>query len=156
MIEVSSDHFEENSIEKTTNNNTITPESASILQEAISSPKLTVKTVEELFEHETYTDSKYSEAREMVVAMAVLPTDLEVREIGVFARETLGKGTRYGPFQGKWAGLPDDHRFAWEVSETFAKRTKTVTILMGKNRANKGKYTNSFCLQQVVIYTQLG
>ncbi|XP_044759685.1 transcription factor hamlet-like isoform X1 [Coccinella septempunctata] len=60
-------------------------------------------------------DLMYLRAREVVLASGVLPAELEIREKGVFARVTISKGTRYGPFQGKWAGSPQDARFAWEV-----------------------------------------
>ncbi|XP_017774324.1 PREDICTED: transcription factor hamlet-like isoform X2 [Nicrophorus vespilloides] len=45
----------------------------------------------------------------------LLPADLEIRENGVFAKCPLAKHIKYGPFQGKWAGIPQDKRFAWEV-----------------------------------------
>lgn len=146
-IEVTSDHFEENSMEKgvmvpphvdttdyTTNNNV--PESATtghILQETTTNnSKLSVKTPDELFDKspasELFAETKqyinslngkfdlmYLRARSMVLASNVLPTELELRDFGIFARVNVTKGTRYGPFQGKWAGAPDDLRFAWEV-----------------------------------------
>ncbi|CAB4070305.1 PRDM16 [Lepeophtheirus salmonis] len=37
------------------------------------------------------------------------------RGIGIWAAERIPLGTRYGPFLGKWALEPGDHRFAWEV-----------------------------------------
>ncbi|KAL3274021.1 hypothetical protein HHI36_015439 [Cryptolaemus montrouzieri] len=60
-------------------------------------------------------DLMYLRAREIILASAVLPSELELREKGVYAKTTLPKGTKYGPFQGKWAGIPQDTRFAWEV-----------------------------------------
>lgn len=64
-------------------------------------------------------DLMYLRAREVVLASGVLPSELEIREKGVYARVTISKGTRYGPFQGKWAGSPQDTRFAWEVSTIY-------------------------------------
>lgn len=48
----------------------------------------------------------------------VVPKELKLRESGrgVWAREKIPKGTRYGPFLGKWVSDPVDARFAWEVS----------------------------------------
>ncbi|KAK9888052.1 hypothetical protein WA026_000329 [Henosepilachna vigintioctopunctata] len=59
-------------------------------------------------------DLMYLRSREVVLASGVLPSELEIRENGVFARTVIAKGTRYGPFQGKWASTPQDPRFAWE------------------------------------------
>lgn len=64
-------------------------------------------------------DIFYLRAREIVLASGSLPSELEFRETGVFAKLAVCKGTRYGPFQGKWASVPQDPRFAWEVSQTF-------------------------------------
>lgn len=36
--------------------------------------------------------------------------------LGVFAKNLVPKGTRYGPFLGKWVSLVSDPTFAWEVS----------------------------------------
>lgn len=59
----------------------------------------------------------------------VLPTELERSIGGVFAKSTIFKGTKYGPFKGKWASVPQNPKYAWEVSNFFflALRTrKTV------------------------------
>lgn len=64
-------------------------------------------------------DIFYLRAREIILASGSLPSDLELRETGVFTKITINKGTRYGPFQGKWASVPQDARFAWEVSFYF-------------------------------------
>lgn len=61
-------------------------------------------------------DLFYLRAREVILASGSLPGELELRENGVFAKALISKGTRYGPFQGKWASIPQDLRFAWEVS----------------------------------------
>lgn len=61
-------------------------------------------------------DIFYLRAREIVLASGILPSELELRETGIFAKTNINKGTRYGPFQGKWASIPQDARFAWEVS----------------------------------------
>ncbi|GJQ86122.1 hypothetical protein Trydic_g15276 [Trypoxylus dichotomus] len=60
-------------------------------------------------------DLSFGKARESVLEKGCLPPELEVREYGVFAKCNLARGAKYGPFQGKWAGLPQDPRFAWEV-----------------------------------------
>ncbi|XP_024085053.1 MDS1 and EVI1 complex locus protein EVI1-A isoform X2 [Cimex lectularius] len=45
-----------------------------------------------------------------------LPTELELRgTAGVWAREGIQPGTKYGPFTGNWVPKPLDPRFAWEV-----------------------------------------
>lgn len=62
------------------------------------------------------TDIIYLRAREIILASGFLPSELDLRETGVFVKMSINKGTRYGPFQGKWASVPQDHRFAWEVS----------------------------------------
>lgn len=61
-------------------------------------------------------DLGYNKCRELAQA-GVVPNEIELRDGGVFAAFNLAKATRYGPFQGKWAGIPQDPRFAWEVSE---------------------------------------
>ncbi|XP_030758572.1 histone-lysine N-methyltransferase PRDM16-like isoform X2 [Sitophilus oryzae] len=60
-------------------------------------------------------DLIYLGTRKVILANAVLPGELEFRKNGVYAKTNIGKGTRFGPFQGKWAGVPQDPRFAWEV-----------------------------------------
>ncbi|KAL1115809.1 hypothetical protein AAG570_006099 [Ranatra chinensis] len=50
-----------------------------------------------------------------------LPEDVELRTSGgVWARATLPRGSKFGPFQGKWVPKPLDPRFAWEIEETLA------------------------------------
>lgn len=61
-------------------------------------------------------DMYYLRAREIVLASGSLPSELELRETGIFAKVLISRGSRYGPFQGKWASVPQDTRFAWEVS----------------------------------------
>ena len=52
-----------------------------------------------------------------VPALAV-PPELELRDpgSGVWTRQPVPRGTRYGPFRGKWIPEPLDLRYAWEVS----------------------------------------
>ncbi|CAG9860591.1 unnamed protein product [Phyllotreta striolata] len=50
-----------------------------------------------------------------ITASRLLPNELELREEGVFAKTTVIKGTKYGPFQGKWASVPHDTKYAWEI-----------------------------------------
>jgi hypothetical protein len=47
-----------------------------------------------------------------------IPPELELREpgSGVWTRQRVTRGTRYGPFLGKWTPEPIDPRYAWEVS----------------------------------------
>jgi hypothetical protein len=47
-----------------------------------------------------------------------VPPELEVRDpgCGVWARQHVSRGTRYGPFLGKWIPEPVNPRYAWEVS----------------------------------------
>lgn len=47
---------------------------------------------------------------------SLLPSELEVRGSGLYTRLPVPRGTRYGPYLGKWMAKPLDHRFAWEVS----------------------------------------
>lgn len=61
-------------------------------------------------------DLSFAKAREMVLERGSLPPELEIREYGVYAKCNIARGAKYGPFQGKWAGMPQDPRFAWEVS----------------------------------------
>lgn len=47
---------------------------------------------------------------------SLLPSELEVRGSGLYTRMSVPRGTRYGPYMGKWMAKPLDPRFAWEVS----------------------------------------
>lgn len=58
----------------------------------------------------------YMKAREIVAGTAAVPAEIDLRDSGVFAKFNISRGTRYGPFQGKWAEVPQDSRFAFEVS----------------------------------------
>ena len=48
------------------------------------------------------------------------PAAVELRDVGVWAKERVAAGTRYGPFLGKWALEPANPAYAWEVSEFTA------------------------------------
>ena len=61
-------------------------------------------------------DLAFLRAREFVLNTGCLPLEMEAREAGVFAKCNISRGLKYGPFHGKWAGVPQDVRFAWEVS----------------------------------------
>ncbi|XP_074032184.1 transcription factor hamlet isoform X2 [Leptinotarsa decemlineata] len=86
-------------------------------------PKISMKNPEVLYDKPSVdsnqqnarVDIYYLRAREVILASGSLPSELELRETGVFAKVTIPKGTKYGPFQGKWASVPQDTRFAWEV-----------------------------------------
>ncbi|CAG9812851.1 unnamed protein product [Phaedon cochleariae] len=89
-------------------------------------PKISIKNCDALFDKPcddsecSRTDLFYLRAREVILESGSLPNELELRDNGVFAKMNIAKCTRYGPFQGKWASVPQDARFAWEVSaETF-------------------------------------
>lgn len=43
--------------------------------------------------------------------------DLDIQSGAVFSKTEIRKGTKYGPFVGKFFNEPHDRRFAWEVSE---------------------------------------
>lgn len=46
-----------------------------------------------------------------------LPRELELRSGGVWARDPILRGTRFGPFLGKWTvECPADSQACWEVS----------------------------------------
>ena len=66
---------------------------------------------------------------------ATPPVELEVREVvgedalGIWARQLIPRGTRYGPFLGKWLSEPVDPRFAWEVSTYL----RICTLLINKS-----------------------
>lgn len=68
-----------------------------------------------------FNEINYLRAKEKVINSNVLPNELELGDCGVYAKCTIIKGTKYGPFQGKWAGTPQHLKFAWEVS-TFKKK----------------------------------
>lgn len=60
----------------------------------------------------------------------VIPPELVFRDSGIFAVTLIPKGTRYGPFQGKWAGIPQDAKFAWEVSQKFLSKLEHSRCLV--------------------------
>lgn len=66
-------------------------------------------------------DTMRVKSREGMLTPGVVPQELKVREKGggVWGRKEIPKGTRYGPFLGKWLGEPIDPRFAWEVSYRY-------------------------------------
>lgn len=45
-----------------------------------------------------------------------IPPELELNNSGLWTRVAIPRGTRYGPFLGRWINKPIDPRFAWEVS----------------------------------------
>ncbi|KAH0819773.1 hypothetical protein GEV33_003018 [Tenebrio molitor] len=85
--------------------------------------KLTLKPADQLYEKLNCDDKyfnglnldlSYTKCKEVVAATGAVPCEVELKE-GVVAKSLIPKGTRYGPFQGKWAGVPQDARFAWEL-----------------------------------------
>lgn len=51
-----------------------------------------------------------------VDADVVVPNELVFKRGGIFSRDSIPIGTKYGPFSGKWESQPLDRRCAWEVS----------------------------------------
>ena len=45
--------------------------------------------------------------------------DLDIQSGTVVAKASIKKGTKYGPFLGKFFNEPHDRRFAWEVSGLY-------------------------------------
>lgn len=54
--------------------------------------------------------------------LSSVPPELELRPsstgvgVGVWAKQSIARGTRYGPFLGKWTANAKDPNMAWEVS----------------------------------------
>ncbi|CAH1400110.1 unnamed protein product [Nezara viridula] len=72
------------------------------------------------------------------------PAEVELRgSAGIYARELIPQGARYGPFMGKWVPKPLDPSFAWEdsgiiISKMCIKKlenhnTKRATMKNNKN-----------------------
>lgn len=66
-------------------------------------------------------DTMRVRSREGMLTPGVVPHELKLREKGggVWSRKELPKGTRYGPFLGKWLGEQIDPRYSWEVSDFY-------------------------------------
>lgn len=62
--------------------------------------------------------------------LSAVPPELELRPsstgvgVGVWSKQNISRGTRYGPFLGKWTANAKDPSLAWEVS------TYTATVLV--------------------------
>ncbi|KAK4873680.1 hypothetical protein RN001_013040 [Aquatica leii] len=80
-------------------------------------PKLSIKSPDLLYNHENFFNGfKVCDfPPQVALNNNVIPVELEYRDSGIFAVSVVPKGTRYGPFQGKWAGIPQDSKYAWEV-----------------------------------------
>jgi hypothetical protein len=63
-----------------------------------------------------------------------VPPELELREpgSGVWTRQHVSRGIRYGPFLGKWTPEPIDPRYAWEVSLWLRPRSDQVQENYGR------------------------
>ena len=65
------------------------------------------------------------------------PPTVEVRGGGggVFAVDSIPAATTYGPFLGKWAVQPEEHKYAWEVSDpdTVAYTGQSKLIQFGRS-----------------------
>ncbi|KAK8393656.1 hypothetical protein O3P69_006768 [Scylla paramamosain] len=54
--------------------------------------------------------------------LSAVPPELELRPsstgvgVGVWSKQSISRGTRYGPFLGKWTANAKDPSLAWEVS----------------------------------------
>lgn len=56
---------------------------------------------------------------------SLLPHELELRNAGtegVWTTVAIPRGTKYGPYTGKWLPKPIDTRFAWEVNISICLR----------------------------------
>lgn len=47
------------------------------------------------------------------------PQELEFQNGSVYAKSTIHRGTKYGPYPVKWTNEPIDKHLAWEVSSLF-------------------------------------
>lgn len=71
--------------------------------------------------------------------LSTVPTELELRPsstgvgLGVWAKQTITRGTRYGPFLGKWTGNAKDPSFAWEVSTIVVVYVLFCRMLMARD-----------------------
>lgn len=49
--------------------------------------------------------------------LQVPPAELDIKNGSVYANTHIPKGTRYGPFIGRWSGeSPQNEQYCWEVS----------------------------------------
>ncbi|KAH1015752.1 hypothetical protein HUJ04_007089 [Dendroctonus ponderosae] len=84
---------------------------------------------------ESKFDMFYKRTRDIILSSGALPSELELKEDRVYARSNISKGTRYGPFQGKWASIPEHPRFAWEKLQKYvANLTPADTIQLKRQR----------------------
>lgn len=103
---------------------------------------LRIKSVEALLKSqddksaETKGDDVRLKAQDMVVPSELLVRSRREREgrEGVWARSFIARGVRYGPFAGKWASLPADSRYAWEVCKILFMFTNLLQNSGGKNK----------------------
>lgn len=64
----------------------------------------------------------------------LVPHELELRSSGaegVWTKTAIPRGTKYGPYIGKWLQKPIDMRFAWEVSFYFILNLMLEVVLNG-------------------------
>lgn len=73
------------------------------------------------------------------------PQELEFHHGTVYARTTIHKGTKYGPYAVKWTSEPIDKQLAWEVSENHhyfliqseKSQVKKKSVLVSYKNENK-------------------
>ena len=63
-----------------------------------------------------------------------VPPEIELRDpgSGVWSRQPIPRGNRYGPFRGKWIPEPVDLRYAWEVSTTSIYHLSYIRGIFGQ------------------------
>lgn len=143
LFNTTSDHINNNRDELDLINPTTPINFNSSLDSSMGSPKLSIKSADQLmYSPESCSNHNQEKAGcdflneankllvvgkylnglgrfgpQVLLGSNAMPPELEMRDGGVFAKAPVPKGARYGPFQGKWAGVPHDPRFAWEVSQ---------------------------------------
>ncbi|XP_050297806.1 transcription factor hamlet-like isoform X2 [Anthonomus grandis grandis] len=83
----------------------------------VSAKEISVKT-DLYYKSKDSLDMKQKESLLKGVTMLynqLVPSEIELKDGGVFAKVPIPKRTTYGPFHGKWAEDPEDARFAWEI-----------------------------------------
>lgn len=51
--------------------------------------------------------------------MARMTQDLDIQNGVVYAKSTLRRGVKFGPYPMRYVEEPQDKKFAWEVSTNF-------------------------------------
>lgn len=82
------------------------------------SENLRIRSADQLLSPESLMRQEQMKDGETGEDLGIVPQDLEVKKRGdgVWAKREVQKGTRYGPFLGKWLSEPMNLDYAWEVS----------------------------------------